>query len=152
MGEEFDWSRSNELLKRPATSEPSTVSKVRLPCRSRQVIVFIVVSFRDIRKIYVAFSCFTIPAKHRINSFWKLGVIRFVDATSVYPEVLEAIARSLLSTEPNPSVSMLRLPRAVRQVFEADLFIIISSCMWRYRIRRCRVDDIVGQAELVVAF
>src|SRR5271156_6547328 len=60
-------------------------------------------------------------------------------ATSIYPEMVKVIARSLLSAELNLSVSSsprLRLSRVFYQVSEADLFIIIPPRVRKYRIRR----------------
>jgi hypothetical protein len=63
--------------------------------------------------MYVAFCRFAIPTKHRVNSFRKLPVARFIDTASVYLEVVQVITSSLFSTEPNLLVSNLVLPSAI---------------------------------------
>jgi hypothetical protein len=75
-----------------------------------------------------------VPAKHRVDSFRELGVVRFVDATGVDPKVLQAIASDLFSAEPDLVVARLTLAGTIHQVFEADFFGIRSPRVREYSI------------------
>jgi hypothetical protein len=54
-----------------------------------------------------------IPAKHRIDSLGKLGVVRFADVASVNPEVLQTVLSRLFSTEPDLLIARLDLASAI---------------------------------------
>ena len=101
-------------MKGPASSEPSAFPKCRFPGQ------FISVdgSSGHIWQIDIAFSRHAVPAKHRVDSLCKLGAIPFVDTTSVYPKVLQAVTSSLFSAELYLAVASLTLARAIYQVFE----------------------------------
>jgi hypothetical protein len=76
----------------------------------------------------------------------KLSRVGFINTASVYPEISEAIAGSLLSTEPNLSMSSLKLPRTIYHVAIGNLFIITSPSMGEYCIGR-EIDKVLRQAE-----
>lgn len=88
--------------------------------------------------------------KHRSDGFGKLGIVSLVDAAGIHPEVLQAIACSLLRTEAKLSVPSLRPPQFFSQVCEADLFIILSPRMRKDSIRGEVIDQIIRQAEIAV--
>jgi hypothetical protein len=75
----------DKLLKRPASSEPSTLPEGLFPC---PLVIRSGVGFGDIRKVDVAARSVLIPPKHGINRRAKLDRILLIDATGVNPEVL----------------------------------------------------------------
>src|SRR5205085_12180288 len=68
---------SNERLKRPAASEPSTLPKSGFPGD------LLTITRRNIRKVHIAFGRITVPTEHGIDGFGKLGAAGFVNAFSV---------------------------------------------------------------------
>jgi hypothetical protein len=92
--------------------------------------------------------------KHRVDSLRELIVVRFVNTTCVYPKVLQAVASSLFSAEPDLVIASLALARTIHQVSEGDLFSIGSPSVRKYGIPGNIVAEVLGQTELttVVAF
>jgi hypothetical protein len=80
----------------------------------------------------------------------KLNRVGLFDTASIYPEILEAIAGSLLSTEPNLSMPSLKLPRTFYHVVVGNLFIVTSPSMGEYCIGR-EIDKVLRQAEFTTA-
>ena len=87
--EDYGFGR-NELLERPATSEPNT-SAERRAMKSR------VLAGIDIVEIGEADCSVGIPFVHGIDSLRKLDTIRLVDAAGVDPDPLEALEVSVFA-------------------------------------------------------
>jgi hypothetical protein len=85
QAEEVNQPRRDELLKRPASSEPSTVPEGLFPY---PLVIRFGVGFGDIRKIDVAVYCILILPKYRIDRCAELNCILLIDTAGVYPEVL----------------------------------------------------------------
>jgi hypothetical protein len=78
--EKFDSFRSNQLLERPASSEPSAL----LECFDIMPIFMRL----DILEIRVADPRFPVPAEHRVNSLWEFGATALIDTTGVDPDII----------------------------------------------------------------
>src|ERR1700722_1498356 len=110
-------------------SKPSTSPKSRFPCVLQALVSFFSFERRDIGEVHVAFSRATIPSKHRVDSLRELGIARFLDATTVHPEVSQAVPCSLFCAELDLTITDFILARALYQIFIGDLFTIISRCV-----------------------
>jgi hypothetical protein len=86
-------------LKGPASNKPSACSQCRFPGKLVGPVLIIDGRSRNVRQKDVAFRRIAVLAKHRIYSLCELSAARFVDATSIDPEVLQAIASGLFSAE-----------------------------------------------------
>jgi hypothetical protein len=125
----------DELLKRPASSEPTAIPKGFLPC---PLVIHPVVRLGDIRKVDVAARSVLIPPKHGIDRRAKLNCILLIDTAGIYPEVFKPIDCGLLCAElylPPPSlVHSLTLVLALLQVSIDDL--LFSPGMREYCVGR----------------
>jgi hypothetical protein len=70
-----------------------------------------------------------IPSKHGVYGFRKFSKIRFVDATSVNPEVLQVIRLGLFSTELELAIAGFTSPIAFHDIVERNLIGIRSPSM-----------------------
>jgi hypothetical protein len=75
-------------------------------------------------------------------------MVRLVDAASVYPEVLQAIAIGLFGAESKLVIASLTLASAIYQISEGHL-LILNPSMRQYCVTRDRVfsDKVLGDAE-----
>ena len=92
--------------------------------------VFLPITFvrsRNVRQKDVAFRRIAVPAKHRIYSLCELSAARFVDATGINPEVLQAIASGLFSAESDLVKTSLARPIPIHHVLEGDF--LRSPCV-----------------------
>jgi hypothetical protein len=62
----------------------------------------------------------------------ELSTVRFVDATGVYPKVMQAVASGLFSAEPDLAIASLALASIIYQVLKGDLLCIGSPCVRSY--------------------
>jgi hypothetical protein len=79
------------------------------------------------------------------------SVVSLYSATSIYPEVLQAVSTSLLSAELDFSISKLVFPCTINGIVEGDLLTIRSPSMREYRIGRNCAANKFGQAEAFAA-
>jgi hypothetical protein len=86
--EELDRAWSKKFLKGPASSKPSTITKANL-----------LVALRNICQVHIAPICFKVLAKHGVKGLREFGEIRFINITSIYPDILKTISSSLFLTE-----------------------------------------------------
>ena len=107
---------------------------------------------RNIREVYVAFISNTTPAKPGVDSLGKLSAVRFVDATRIYPKVLQAIASGLFSAEAESLIASLTLASTIHQVFEGDLVSVRSPRVREYCIGRNLIDKTFIEAEFALVF
>jgi hypothetical protein len=92
QAEEVNQPRRDELLKRPASSEPSTLPEGPF---LYPLVIRYGVGFGDIREVDVAARCALIPPKHGIDRRAELNRILLIDAVGAYPEVLYLLPPSL---------------------------------------------------------
>ena len=110
------------------------------------------VSCRHICQKYIAFGRIPVPSKHRVDTSLKLDAVGFVDIVCVNPEILQAIASSLFSAEPNLLVFNLVLPSAIYHVSVCDLFCIRPLCVRKDSIfGNLAANEVLSQAELAIA-
>ena len=89
--------------------------------------------------------------KYRINGFRKLPIARFVNITSVHPEVIQAIISDLFSAKPNLLVSNLILPSTIYYVSIYNLFRIRPLYIRKDSIfRNLAANKVLGQTELAI--
>jgi hypothetical protein len=72
----------------------------------------------------------------------KFNGTAFINATSIHPEIMKLIVRSLLSAEINLSISSspgLAFARVISQVLKVDLLIIVSPAV-RWGLARLILD------------
>jgi hypothetical protein len=82
----------------------------------------------------------------------KLDAIGFVDTACVNLEILQAIASSLFSVEPNLLVSNLVLPSSIYYVSVCNLFCIRPLCVRKDSILgNLAANEVFSQAELAIA-
>ena len=74
-----------------------------------------------------------------------------LSATSVHPEVFQAVVIGLFSTESDLGIASLPLSSALFQIFEGDLLGIRSPSMRKYGVAR-NIVKVVSQAEPAIAF
>ena len=86
----------NELLKRLASSKPSTLPEGPFLC---PVVTRSDIRFGNIRKVDVGARSVLIPSKNGIDRRSELDCVLLIDATGVYPEVLQSISSCLLRAE-----------------------------------------------------
>jgi hypothetical protein len=82
----------------------------------------------------------------------ELSLVRLVDATSVEPEVLQAVSPCLLSTKPDFVIARLILAGGPCYIFKGYLLRILSPPVRKYCIRRYCVlaHQVGGDTELPV--
>jgi hypothetical protein len=89
-----------------------------------------------------------VPTKHRGDSLCELRIIRFIDATSINPKVLDAVPPSLFFAEPDLVIACSILAGTICQISERDLLGIRSPCVRKYSIGGNVVVEGLGEAEL----
>jgi hypothetical protein len=118
LREKFDTSRSNELLWRPASSEPLSIPQLG-------VSVVLASRNQDIYEEIIAFDGILVPPKHRVDTFGKLGRICLVNTTGVYPAVAQPVILGLDCAETELVIASLATSSAVYDVF------VTSIPVWR---------------------
>jgi hypothetical protein len=105
---------------------------------------------RNIWQIDIALGRILVPAKHRVNSLYELGAIRFIDIVCVHPKVLQAVTLSLFTTELYFAIASLALAlaRTIYQILESDL--LRSLSVREYSILRYIALKELGQAEITI--
>jgi hypothetical protein len=88
-----------------------------------------------------------IPAKHGVDRFGKLCTTVFVDASRVYPEVIEAILCSLLPTEGKLAVTFFSFACITKQILVRDFLAVRAPGMRENRIGRNVVALELNKAE-----
>jgi hypothetical protein len=81
---------------------------------------------------------------------WALDGYNTTDTTRVYPEVLQAVAAGLFSTEPDLVITILALSSTVYQVSKVDLLCIRSPCVRENSVLGNVVAEVLGQDELAI--
>jgi hypothetical protein len=151
QAEEVNQPWCDELLKRPASSEPSTLLKGLFPC---PLVIRPSVRLGDICQVDVAARYILILPKHGIDRRAKLNCILLIDTAGVYPEVFKPIYCGLLRTElylPPPSLlHSLALVFALLQVLIDDL--LFSPGMREYCVGRDIVARRFAKDDLAVGF
>jgi hypothetical protein len=145
LREEFDRRWSDELLKGPSAGKPSAVSKSQLPTG---VVGSAEGGRRDICEINVAFRRITVPAKHGIDSFLELRVVRLVDAACVYPKELQTVTPCLISTKSDLVIADFVFAYTIHQILKTDLLLLRTPGMRKYRISGNVAGKKLGQADL----
>jgi hypothetical protein len=120
-------------LQCPSSGEPPALAESWFPRKLRWSGVF---PCGDIWKIDIAFNRIPVPSKHRVDSLLKLSAAWFVDATAVYPEILQAVFPGLFSTESNLSVAELVDSNTICQILKGDLLVMGFPRVWEYGVAR----------------
>ena len=81
-----------------------------------KMITYWLFCFKDVLWVKVVFYRILILEKHRVSSRLKLDIVRFSDAASVRPKILQAIVLGLLSTEASVVVTGLILSSTIQYV------------------------------------
>jgi hypothetical protein len=76
----------------------------------------------NIGKINIASRCITVPSKHGVYRSLDFDRIRFVDATYIHPEMLDAMTPGLFCAKLELLIASLILPSAIDQVSVGNLF------------------------------
>src|SRR3569833_1372364 len=88
VGKEDNFAWRKKFLQCPATGEPATFTELGL-MQSR------ILGAGDVGQVGIAYGSLTVPAKHGVDGLGELGARRLVDATGIYPDVVEVVLSSL---------------------------------------------------------
>jgi hypothetical protein len=150
--EELDCRRGQELLKGPAASEPFTGAEILGPRHLRLWTTSLRACGGNVVEIYVASGGSAIPTEHRVDGFVFLGLVLFVDTTSVDPKVAQAIVSRLISAEEELLVARGVLLGTIHKVSKADLFGLGSPSMRKDSIGATVVAvwRVISEAEVAI--
>src|SRR3569833_3466793 len=88
VGKEDNFAWRKKFLQCPATGEPATFTELGL-MQSR------ILGAGDVGQVGIAYGSLTVPAKHGVDGLGELGARRLVDATGIYPDVVEVVLSRL---------------------------------------------------------
>ncbi len=147
QAEEVNQPRRDELLKRPASSEPSTPPEGLFPY---PLVIRFGVRYRDIRKVDVAVRCVLILLKHGIDRRAELNRILLINVVGVYPEELQSISGGLLRAELYLLPPSLALPCASLCVLKANF--LLSPGVRKYCVGRDIAASRFAKDDLAIRF
>src|SRR3569833_2581525 len=88
VGKEDNFAWRKKFLQCPATGEPATFTELG-PMQSR------ILGAGDVGQVGIAYRSLMVPAKHGVDGLGERGARRLVDATGIYPDVVEVVFSSL---------------------------------------------------------
>ena len=102
-------------------------------------------------KIHMALDYITIPAKHRLDCFRYLGMVGFVDAARVHPEVFDVIS-GLFATELELCIPRLATIESAMQIAQGHFISIWASTCEKNRVGWTIVHRICSQGDSTTTF